>query len=277
MLFFKGAFLSKDEIRVSPDDRGYYFGDGIYEVFRFYNGKLFEMDRHLARLERTANEVRIPLPYERPQIEDIAFRLVHESGYANGIVYLQVTRGEAPRNHQFPMEAEPVMFAYCNEVQRPIESFNEGVSVITAEDIRWLRCDLKTLNLLPNALVKQKAVEQGAKEVILHRGDVVTECSSSNVMIVKDGAIVTHPANNLILNGVTRAVLLELARGAGIEAHEVPFTLKQLAEADEVILVSTISEATPIIRIDGKPVADGRPGAVTRKLQELFAKYVGLA
>jgi len=277
MLFYKGSYLPKHEVFVSPDDRGYYFGDGIYEVFRFYGGKPFETDRHMARLERTAGEVGLNLPYERQQIADIVNRLIDEAGYADGIVYMQVTRGEAPRAHQFPKDAEPVMLAYCSDVPRPIDSFKNGIAVITAEDIRWLRCDLKTLNLLPNTMAKQKAVEQGAQEVIFHRGDVVTECSSSNVLMVKDGVIITHPANNLILHGVTRAVLIDLARGAGIEVRETPFTLGELAEADEVILASTISEATPIVRIDGKPVADGLPGPVTRKLQQLFDRYTGLA
>jgi len=270
MVFFRGQYIAKQDAHVSIDDRGYYFGDGLYEVFRYYNRRLFEPELHMNRLVRTAAALKIHLPYTPAEIEAIAARLVQDSETDTGIVYMQITRGEAPRKHQFPDHAEPVMLAYAQHFARPLQAIEHGISVTTTEDIRWLRCDLKTLNLLPNTLMKQEAVEKGADEVILHRNGTVTECSANNVHMVKNGTLITHPANNLILHGVTRAVLLRLARSANIEVSETPFTLEQLADADEVIISGTTYEASPIVRVDGKPVRDGKAGPVTRQLQRLF-------
>jgi D-alanine transaminase len=271
MMYFKDRFLDKSEVSISPDDRGYYFGDGVYEVFRIYKGQVFEKDAHLQRLARSAKEVGITLPETIENIDKIIGTLLDMEKISDGTLYLQVTRGESPRSHPFPpSETSAVMMAYCTQFQRPISYMQKGITAVTVDDIRWLRCDIKTLNLLPNVLVKQAAIEQGADEVILHRNGTVTECSSSNIMIVKAGVLLTHPTNNLILQGVTRAVILKLAQSIGIEVKEAAFTVEQLMEADEAFLTSTTMEVTPIIEIDGKKVSSGSPGPITQKLQQEF-------
>lgn len=269
-IWFQHELLAKEDVRISPDDRGYYFGDGIYEVFRVYQGRLFEADAHFDRLERTAAALRIPLPHPREVMNSKLRELIAANELQTGTVYLQITRGSAPRSHPFPANAEPVLFASTTEYERPVTAMQQGISAVTAEDIRWLRCDLKTLNLLPNVLAKQEALDRGANEVILHRSGTVTECSASNIMIVHDGKVVTHPANHLILHGITRMVVLRLARGLGIPVSEEPFTLDMLREADEAFITGTTVEVTPIIRIDDTPVAQGEPGPVTRRLQAAF-------
>jgi D-alanine transaminase len=272
MIYYKHQFLEKSEVHISPNDRGYYFGDGIYEVFRIYNHTLYEKDAHLRRLERSASEIGINLPKSIGEIEIILDKLLEMNGIPDGTLYLQITRGEAPRSHQFPKSVPSVMMASCTELIRPFIAMQNGITAITMEDIRWLRCDIKTLNLLPNVLAKQAAIERGVGEVILHRSGTVTECSSSNLMLVKNGILYTHPANNLILHGVTRAVVLRLAQSLGIEVKEQPFTLQELMKADEVFITGTTAEITPIIVIDGKQVNTGSPGPLTRKFQMEFER-----
>jgi D-alanine transaminase len=277
MMYYKNRFMDKSEVSISPDDRGYYFGDGVYEVFRIYKGQVYEKDAHFQRLVRSAKEVSIPLPETIENIDKIIEKLIEMEKISDGTLYMQITRGESPRSHPFPQSAtSAVMMAYCTEVQRPIVSMQKGITAITLDDIRWLRCDIKTLNLLPNVLAKQAAIEQGVGEVILHRNGTVTECSASNIMIIKAGVLLTHPANNLILHGVTRAVILKLAQSLGIEVKEDAFTVQQLMEADEAFLTGTTVEVTPIIEIDGKKVGSGSPGPITQKLQQAFERTLSI-
>jgi D-alanine transaminase len=276
MMYYKNRFWDKSEVSISPDDRGYYFGDGVYEVFRFYNHSIYEKDAHLQRLIRSTGEVGINLPENIESIEKMIEKLIEIEGIPEGTLYLQITRGEAPRAHPYPQSAAPVMMAYCTEAKRPISSMQNGITAITMEDIRWLRCDIKTLNLLPNVLAKQTAVERGVDEVILHRSGTVTECSASNLMMIQSGTLYTHPANNLILHGITRAVVLKLAYSLGIEVKEQAFTLEQLKEADEAFITGTTVEITPIIEIDGNQVNSGSPGPITRKLQQVFERTISL-
>jgi D-alanine transaminase len=270
MYFYKNEFMQKKDLYLSPDDRGYYFGDGIYEVFRVYNGLIYEQEAHMQRLQKSASEVRITLPYAIQEIESILAKLVQENNLIEGTIYMQITRGEAPRAHPFPAEAQPIMLAYCTEVKRPLTTIRNGINAITFEDIRWLRCDLKTLNLLPNVMAKQAAIDYGVQEVVLHRSGTVTECSSSNFMMIKSNVLYTHPANHLILLGITRAVVLRIAKALQIEVREEPFTLELLLQADEAFITGTTSEVTPVVQIDGKTVGTGVPGPLTRKLQEQF-------
>ncbi|NTZ18675.1 D-amino-acid transaminase [Paenibacillus sp. JMULE4] len=271
---YQDRFVSKEELQISPEDRGYYFGDGVYEVFRVYHGRLYEAAAHFERWEKSAAALRIPLPLPSRELTGRLEELIRINGLSEGTVYMQVTRGAAPRSHPFPADTKPILMAYTTEARRPLNTMKEGISAVTMEDIRWLRCDLKTLNLLPNVLAKQHAVDQGAGDVILHRNGTVTECSASNIMIVKDGAVITHPANHLILHGITRAVVLRLAQGLGLSVRETPFTLKELRAADEVFITGTTVEVTPVISVDGVPVADGRPGEITRRLQNEFEKTI---
>ncbi|QGQ97368.1 D-amino-acid transaminase [Paenibacillus psychroresistens] len=270
MILFQDQIVEKSSIHISPDDRGYNFGDGVYEMFRVYKGELFAKEAHFARLIRTAEAVQIQLPYSIELLEEKLNSLLQVEKIIEGTVYLQITRGAAPRAHAFPLKSEPVVYAHCNEVKRPVHIMKQGITVKIVADIRWLRCDLKTLNLLPNVLAKQEALDAGADEAILHRDGLVTECSLSNVMMVKDGVLHTHPANNLILHGVTRAIVLALARELELPILEEPFTLDALRSADEVFITGTTVEVTPVVAIDQQKVADGVIGPITERLQEAF-------
>jgi D-alanine transaminase len=281
---------------VSIHDRGYYFGDGVYEVFRIYNGILFEKDAHLARLARSAHAARINFPCSLAQLEERLERLVALNGMNEGILYMQITRGVAKRAHPFPEDATPVLMGYCTEVLRPLDAMRDGISAVTLPDIRWLRCDIKSLNLLPNVLAKQEAIDLGCTEAILHRDGIVTECSASNIMIIKNGTIYTHPANHYILHGITREVVLKLADDEGIQSEQRPFTLEDLYGADEAFICGTSVEITPIISIDNQPVGNqwdklaitdsegdshvapvSQPGMITRTLQGALSRYIGVS
>ncbi len=275
MLLWNGKLVEEDQVRVSYRDRGYYFGDGIYEVFRLYNGILFEKEAHLDRLYNSLREIKIELPWSREQLSGMVDELAATLGQQDGILYIQFTRGEAKRAHIFPEVCEAVMLGYCEPLVRPADSIENGIEAITLEDIRWLRCHIKSLNLLANTLAKQEAVEAGAKEAILIRSDdTVTECTASNLLIVKDGVIYTHPNGNLILDGITKQVVKRLAHQLDIPYVEQAFSKQQLMDADEVFLTSTTMEATPIISIDGRPVGTGTPGVVTRRLQVAYVELV---
>lgn len=274
MLLFNGELLDKDQVHISYEDRGYYFGDGVYEVCRIYQGKLYEMAAHLDRLERSASSLKIELPFPRKKIAESLEQLLQADPVEEGILYVQFTRGVAPRVHTFPKDTTPTMLAYCKTMLRPVETMNQGITAITLEDIRWLRCDIKSLNLIPNTMAKQEAVSQGTGEAILHRDGTVTECSASNVMMIKNGVIYTHPANHLILPGITRTAVLKLAQQTGIVTIEEPFTLDELFAAEEVFITGTTVEITPIIQIDGKKVNAGQPGPLTRKLQKQFEQQI---
>lgn len=271
--WYNGEFMSQEEVRISPDDRGYYFGDGLYEVFRVYGGRLYEAQAHFERLIRTAQGLRMELPYPTEVLERHLEELIALNSLKEGTVYLQFTRGLAPRNLPFP-GAKPVAMAYCREVPRPVAAMDSGIAAVTVPDIRWLHCDYKTLNLLPNVLAKQQALDAGGDDAILHRNGTVTECSASNIMIVRGRTIFTHPADNLILHGVTRGVVLRLARSAEIAVEEQPFTIEELLSADEAFITGTTVEVTPVIRVDGRPIGRGEAGPLTRRLQQLFAATI---
>lgn len=253
------------------EDRGYNFGDGVYEVFRIYSGEIFAEMLHWARLERSVEQIHMKMPLPIHAFQRGINELMRADEIDTGIIYLQVTRGVAPRAHLFPSSAvRPVIVALTKPMARPITDLERGVAVITLPDLRWLRCDIKSLNLLPNVLAKQAAAEAGAAEAILHRYGVVTEGSSSNVAIVRDGMIVTHPANELILHGITRAIVCELAERLGIPLTEKGYSVEELRDADEAFLMSTTSEVMPIVQCDGRPVGSGVPGPITRRLQQTF-------
>lgn len=270
-----GDIVNRAEAKVDIEDRGYVFGDGVYEVIRVYNGKMFTVKEHLERFERSSANIGIHLPYGTEQITGMLEELVEKNNLQLGIIYMQVTRGVAPRVHAFPdQNVTPALTAFTREMPRPLAGLANGVKTILTEDIRWLRCDIKSLNLLGNILAKQKAAEQGCYEAIQHRGQDVTEGSSSNIFIVKNGIITTHQSDNLILKGITKDVILQLCSANNIPVEERTFTLDELAAADEVFLSSTTSEVMPIVELDGKKVGNGAPGPVTRKLQELFVTEV---
>ncbi|MCM3125574.1 MULTISPECIES: D-amino-acid transaminase [Bacillaceae] len=263
--------LDRTEAKVDIEDRGYQFGDGVYEVIRVYNGKMFTGIEHLNRLAESAEKIRMKLPYSPEELLARMEELISKNEVETGTVYMQFTRGTSPRNHVFPGEEVATTFvAYTRKVPRPVDPMEKGVRAILDEDIRWLRCDIKSLNLLGNLLSKQKAAEAGCFEAILHRGETVTEGSHSNISIVKDGVVITHQADNHILNGISRQKVLEICRNEGIPFEERAYTLEELSSADEVFSSGTTVEVMPVVEVAGKPVGNGQPGSVTRKLQTLF-------
>ncbi|WP_462411270.1 D-amino-acid transaminase [Neobacillus sp. Marseille-QA0830] len=270
-----GKMINRTEAKVDMEDRGYQFGDGVYEVIRVYQGKLFTLEEHLARLERSLAEISIKPPYTIQELTEMLYELVEKNNLDTGIIYMQITRGVAPRNHAFPSgEVTPSLTAYTKELARPLAQLKSGVKTILTEDIRWLRCDIKSLNLLANVLAKQKAAENNCYEAIQHRGQEVTEGSSSNVFIIKNGVVITHPSTQLILKGITKDVILKQCENLQIPVEERVFSLDELSGADEVFLSSTTSEVMPIIEINGNTVKDGHPGPVTKKLQEAFVQVI---
>jgi len=261
------------EILIDIEDRGYQFGDGIYEVVGVYNKKLFLTDEHLDRLERSANELGIELPFTKEVMKSSLIKLTETNNVIEGLVYLQVSRGVAPRTHELPVdEVSPVVVAYTKHLGDFTDLQNAGSTAILEEDIRWLRCDIKSLNLLPNTMAKQKAVENNAIEAILHRGETVTEASSSNVFIVKSGELYTHPANNLILNGITRQQVIKLCEKLNLKVNEKTYTVENLLEADEAFITATKLDVVGITKVNDMVIGDGEVGEITLKLLSEFRK-----
>ncbi|WP_110927267.1 D-amino-acid transaminase [Bacillus massiliglaciei] len=273
-MILNGEMKDRSEIRIDIEDRGYQFGDGVYEVIRIYNGLLFAGDMHIKRLFQSAELISISIPYTQEELMEQLKRLVKTNDLQSGIIYLQYTRGVSPRSHAFPFhQVEPVYVAYTKEMPAA-KGEKAAVRAVTAEDIRWLRCNIKSLNLLGNILAKEEAVKAGCEEAIQHRGDIVTEGSSSNVFIAANGAIKTHPANNLILNGITRQVVLQLCGKLEIPVQEEAFTMEELLKADEVFYTSTGVEVTGISEVDGKIIGNGQTGPLTQKLQQAFCQEI---
>ncbi len=274
-MLYNGQFIDKEDATISINDRGYQFGDGIYEVIKIYDGSMFTATEHIDRFYRSADEIQLVIPYTKDVLHKMLYDLVEENELETGHIYMQITRGVAPRNHAFPVEVtEPVLIAYTQTAARPLENHRNGVGAIFVEDIRWLRCDIKSLNLLGNVLAKQKAHEAGCYEAIQHRGEVITEGSSSNIYGIKDGVLYTHPTNNFILNGITRQVVMKCCEEINLKVVEEPFTKTQALQMDEIFLSSTTSEITPIIKIDDTVVGIGEPGVYTRKIQQAFEEKV---
>ena len=273
-MIFNDQIMERENI-VDIEDRAYQFGDGIYEVIGVYGGKPFLLDEHMERLQRSAKEIQLSLPYTMEQLRRNLVQLVKTNELDEGIIYMQVSRGVSSREHYFPGNSiTPVTIAYTRAEERMSATEDAGATAVLVEDIRWLRCDIKTLNLLPNTLAKQKAVENNAIEAILHRGDTVTEASASNVFIVKEGELFTHPANNYILNGITRRKVIQLCESLGIQVHEKAFTVKTLLQADEVFVTATKSDIIPILKIDNQSIGQESPGKITRKIIQSFRSAI---
>ena len=280
--FIDGRIVDLKELVVAMEDRGYQFGDGVYEYTKVYNGKCFSLKPHIDRLYRSLRELRIPAVFTFAEMEEIHNRLIAESGIENGGIYLQITRGWAPRAHAFPDTVVPGLTMTIRPSSINAAQWDTGVGVVAVPDERWLRCDIKSLNLLGNILAKQKAKEAGCYEAIMIRDNMVTEGSSSNFVIVKDGVLWTYPTGNLILKGVTRTrVLEEIVPANGLSVLEKAFTLDFAKKADEAFLTGTTTEIMPIVTIDGQPVADGKVGPITQKIQkgykDAIAKECGMA
>lgn len=271
-----GKITSLEDAQVPFLDRGYLFGDGVYEAIKVTGGKLFALEEHLKRFERSMEEIRIPAPKTRAEFAAIIRECVEKAGIPDAMVYLQVTRGVGLRMHQFLPKSEPMVTLFVCRMDSVEESVRRtGVTCITVADERWSHPHIKTLNLLPNVLAKQTAVEHGAYEAIFVRGEepgggLVTEASSSNIVAVIDGQIVTPPTNGSILPGVTRAIMIETAREAGITVAERNLTLEELRRAEEIMVTSSGVEVLGVRELDGVPVGKGEAGPITHKLYEAF-------
>lgn len=276
--FWNGDYLPLDEIRVSPLDRGFLFADGLYEVAAAYQGRLFEPQAHIRRLQRGLAELRIDTGWSDADWLTLMEEMLRRSGLqGDQAVYIQVTRGASTsRGHAFPAGVKPTIFAMPSALKRPPESWrSEGVAAITTPDIRWSRCDLKTVGLLGSVLAQQKAVEQGVVDAIQLRDGLVTEGAATNVFVVRSGAIATPKADHRILPGITRGVVLEVAAEAGLPVAERDVAANELATADEVWITSTSKEITAVTRIDGRPVGTGKPGPVWTALDARFQQRIG--
>jgi D-alanine transaminase len=271
IVYLNGKFVPKNEALISPEDRGFNFADGIYEVIKYYGGKPFRYADHLDRLKRSLREVSIHLD-GCDQLEAMLQELLACNGLAGqeAGVYLQITRGSQTRIHRFPDQSVPTVYATAFPFSSKLDQLKYGVKVITTEDIRWLRCDIKSVSLLPNVLAAQKAYEQGAVEAIFIRNGIVTEGSHSSFVAVKDETVYTHPDSNLILPGITKIVIREICSEMNIPLVEESFAASELASMDEMMIVGTGSEVTPVIQIDEMTVGKGDPGPVTLLLQEKF-------
>ncbi|MCY3727856.1 MAG: D-amino acid aminotransferase [Nitrospira sp.] len=273
--YVNGHFSALEEATIPIEDRGFQFGDGVYEVVRTYGGVPFRLYDHLSRLESSARAVSIPVPLSRTDWEALIREGVERSEFPSCLVYIQLTRGVAPRSHLFPGSAKPTVVMTFREIPETDGVLRQqGVSAVTLPDLRWGRCSIKSLNLLANVLAKQEASDAGAKEAILVKDGLVTEGCSSNVCLVRAGSIITPPLSDQLLAGVTRAVVLELARKRGITVDEREVPEAELTRADELFLIGTTIEVLPVFALNGVPVRDRMPGPVTRTVSEAFHRCI---
>jgi len=277
IVYLNGRFVPKAEAMVSVEDRGFLLADGVYEVVPFYEGVPFYLDRHLARLRYSLDAVRID--FDTSDVGDVMRRLIVENGLERedrSLVYLQLTRGAAPRTHWFPNPpVEPTVYGLAKAWKRPADDvWSRGFTAVTVPDRRWARVDIKTTNLLPNVLAFQEALDAGVDDAILVRDGVAIEGAHQNFWAVIDGTVVTHPATNLILAGITRGVVLELARGAGMSVEERPIQLEEVRLADELFFTGATGEVRPCVRVDGKAIGNGGVGPITQELSTALLALV---
>jgi D-alanine transaminase len=274
--YVAGQYLPHREAAVHIEDRGYQFADGVYEVIAVVGGHLVDDELHLRRLRRSLGELRIPAPMDDAALKVVIREVIRRNGVETGIVYLQVTRGAAPRDHAFPKTARPTLVVTSRRSRPPDPRLGQdGIAVITIPDIRWQRCDIKSVALVANVLGKQQAREAGAYEAWQVGADGrVTEGTSTNAWIVTgDGAVITHAPDNAILNGVTRLAVLDIIAREGYRLEERPFTVEEARAARECFLTSTTADLLPVVRLDGTPIADGKPGPLSRKLRSAYLTH----
>ena len=274
MVFLNGKFLPIEEARVPVLDRGFIFGDGVYELIPVYSRAPFRMDEHLARLEKSLAAVRIRNPYAREKWREILLALIAKQPWDDQGVYLQVTRGVAKRDHAFPAGVEPTVFVMCNPlVNPPMELVEKGAAAVSAVDYRWHRCDIKSISLIGNVLLRQVSADAGAVETILFRDGRLTEASASNVFVAKNGLLLSPPKSNLILPGITYDVVVEIAQAVKIPLEFRDVTEAEVRGADEIWLTSSSKEILAVVALDGKPVGDGKPGPLFRKAWQGYQEF----
>lgn len=274
LVYLNGALLPRAEAQISAFDRGFIFGDGVYEVVPVYGGRPFRLQHHLQRLQHSLGAIGIQNALSEQAWHELTGQLIAQKPGTDQYLYCQITRGVAPRDHSFPVNVRPTVFAYSQPLIPPDEAtLRRGGSAITRPDIRWARCDIKATALLANVLLRQAAVAEGATEAILIRDGVVTEGAASNIFAVVDGVLRTAPKGPLILPGITRDLIVELAAGAGLPLSERPCTEAELRDASEVWMTSSTKEILPMLKVDGRTVGDGKPGPVFWNTHRLFQEY----
>jgi len=272
--YLNGEFLPLDQARVSVLDRGFIFGDGVYEVIPVYSRRPFRLPQHLQRLSRSLDAIRLANPMTGAEWTRLIGEIVARNAGEDQSVYLQVTRGVAKRDHAFPKGTKPTVLVMSSPLVTPAREWvDNGVSCITAVDYRWLKCDVKSVSLLGNCLLRQSAAEAGAAEVVLFRDGCLTEASASNVFVARNGKLLSPPKSHLILSGITYDVVLELAAASGIpiELREIPEP--EVRSADEVWVTSSTKEVLAVVTLDGKPVGAGRPGPVFKTVYQAFQDF----
>lgn len=276
-VYFNGELVAYAEAKISVEDRGFNFADGIYEVMRIAGGTGFRAHAHLDRLEASARALELDLPLGRDEFLDAMLQLARANGVEDGIVYLQLTRGTAPRRHAFPEWTRPTLVMLARPYSGPSEELRDrGVDCITVPDLRGGYCEVKTIALLPNVMAYQHARSEGCYEAILVRNGIVTEGTHTSAFCVRDGAVYTHPIDN-ILPGITRKFTIAALRLEDVEVIERAVTTDEFRSADELFLTGTTSEVIPVVRLDGEPIGDGRPGRMTRLAMGLYRRELEAA
>lgn len=276
--YVNGRYLPHGEAAVHVEDRGFQFADGVYEVVTVVDGKLADEEGHLTRLARSLRELSIPWPVKPATLRFVMREMVRRNRARHALLYIQITRGEAPRDFRFPKQPAPTLVLTCRRTAfQPASTLETGVAVITLPDIRWLRRDIKSVSLLPQVLGKQKAFEAGAFEgwMVDPDGYVTEGCSSNAWIVTADGTLVTRQPSNHILNGITRLSLLDCARDLGIAFEERPFTVEEALAAREAFISSASTFTLPVTRIDGQAVGDGRPGPLALRLRQAYMDHIG--
>lgn len=274
IVYLNGQFLPLEEARVPVLDRGFIFGDGVYEVIPVYSRRPFRLREHLNRLQQSLTGLRLDNPYTLNEWEALITDLIARNRLHDQSVYLQVTRGAAPRDQAFPKHAVPTIFLMCMElVTPPAEQVAHGAAAISANDIRWDRCDLKVISLLPNVLLRQMSADAGAAETIMFRDGILTEGSASNIFAVEHGVILTPPKDNHVLPGITYDVVLELAAANGIAVELGYFEEARIRRADELWCTSSTKEILAIVELDGQAVGNGKPGPIYRRMYQYYQAY----
>lgn len=274
IVHLNGKFLPIEEAYVPVLDRGFIFGDGVYEVIPVYSKQPFRMAEHLRRLQYSLDKVGIRNPHSETEWAQLLAEIVSRNKGDDQSVYLQVTRGVAKRDHAFPKDIQPTVFMMSNPLVTPsAAAVDAGVACITAEDYRWLNCDIKSVSLLGNCMLRQRSAEVGATETILFRDGKLTEASSSNVFVVKDGVLLCPPKDHLILPGITYDVVVEIARSREFQLEVRAVSEAEVRSADEIWVTSSTKEVLAVTTLDGKPVGDGRPGILFRRMHALYQEF----
>ncbi|MGA0034297.1 MAG: D-amino acid aminotransferase [Burkholderiales bacterium] len=274
IVYLNGDFLPIEEARIPVLDRGFIFGDGVYEVIPVYSKRPFRLPEHLSRLQYSLDKVRITNPFNAAEWERLTDEIVRRNSGDDQSVYLQVTRGVAKRDHAFPKGVKPTVFMMSSPLVTPAPALVEsGVACITAQDYRWLNCDIKSVSLLGNCMLRQLSADVGAVETILFRDGKLTEASSSNVFVVRDSTLLTPPKDHLVLPGITYDVVLEIARAREFEVEVRAVSEAEVRGADEIWVTSSTKEVLAVTTLDGKPVGDGRPGPLFRRMHALYQQF----